>query len=67
MTTAPAYDNSVRISYARVSTRTQENQAQLAALAAAHCREIIVEPASAATTDRSCARPWASWRPATRW
>jgi DNA invertase Pin-like site-specific DNA recombinase len=45
MTTAPAYDNSVRIGYARVSTRTQEHQAQLDALAAAHCREIIVETA----------------------
>jgi DNA invertase Pin-like site-specific DNA recombinase len=46
MTTAPAYDNSVRISYARVSTRTQDHQAQLDALAAAHCREILVETAS---------------------
>jgi DNA invertase Pin-like site-specific DNA recombinase/DNA-binding CsgD family transcriptional regulator len=41
MTTAPAHDNSVRIGYARVSTR-----AQLDALAAAHCREIIVETVS---------------------
>jgi hypothetical protein len=39
MTTAPAYDNSVRIGYARA----QEHQAQLDALAAAHCREIVVE------------------------
>jgi hypothetical protein len=66
MTTAPAYDNSVRIGYARVSTRAQEHQAQLDALATAHCREIIVETAPAAA-GRSCARPWASCRPATRW
>jgi DNA invertase Pin-like site-specific DNA recombinase/DNA-binding CsgD family transcriptional regulator len=46
MTTAPGYDNSVRIGYAGVSTRTQGHQAQLDALAAAHCREIIVETAS---------------------
>ena len=45
--TAPAvYDNSVRIGYARVSTRTQDHQAQLDALAAAHCREVVVETAS---------------------
>jgi len=46
MTTAPVYDNSVRIGYARVSTRAQEHQAQLDALAVAHCREVIVETAS---------------------
>ena len=46
MTAAPAYDNSVRIGYARVSTRVQEHQAQLDALAGAHCREIITETAS---------------------
>lgn len=46
MTPAPAYDNSVRIGYARVSTRAQEHQAQLDALAAAHCRDVIVETAS---------------------
>ena len=45
--TAPAvYDNSVRIGYARVSTRTQDHQAQLDALGAAHCREVVVETAS---------------------
>ena len=46
MTIPAAFDNSVRIGYARVSTRTQDHQAQLDALAAAHCREVIVETAS---------------------
>ena len=46
MTNAPAFDNSVRIGYARVSTRAQDHQAQLDALAGAHCREIVVETAS---------------------
>jgi DNA invertase Pin-like site-specific DNA recombinase len=46
ITTPAVYDNSVRIGYARVSTRTQDHQAQLDALTAAHCREVVVETAS---------------------
>jgi DNA invertase Pin-like site-specific DNA recombinase len=46
VTTVPEYDNSVRVGYARVSTRAQEHQAQLDALGAAHCREVITETAS---------------------
>ena len=46
MATAHVYDNSVRIGYARVSNRAQEHQAELDALVAAHCREIIVETTS---------------------
>jgi DNA invertase Pin-like site-specific DNA recombinase len=46
MTSPAVYDNSVRMGYARVSTRTQDHQAQLDALAAAHCREVVVETAS---------------------
>ena len=44
---APAVrTNTVRIGYARVSGRTQDHQMQLDALAAANCREVIVETAS---------------------
>ena len=39
MTTATAYDNSVRIGYAQVSTRAQEHQAHLDALAAVGATE----------------------------
>jgi DNA invertase Pin-like site-specific DNA recombinase len=46
MTTAPAYTNTVRIGYARVSGRTQDHQLQLDALDEADCREVIVETAS---------------------
>jgi DNA invertase Pin-like site-specific DNA recombinase len=41
-----AYTNTVRIDYVRVSGRTQDHQMQLDALAAADCREVIVETAS---------------------
>lgn len=40
------YTNAVRIGYARVSGRAQDHQMQLDALAAADCREVIVETAS---------------------
>jgi DNA invertase Pin-like site-specific DNA recombinase len=43
---AAKYTNTVRIGYARTSTRTQDNQMQLDALAEADCREVIVETAS---------------------
>jgi len=45
MTTVP-FDNSIRIGYARVSSRVQDHQSQLDTLAGAHCREIVVETAS---------------------
>lgn len=38
--------NRIRVGYAGVSTRSQDHQAQLDALAAAHCREMVVETAS---------------------
>jgi len=40
------FGNSVRVGYVRVSIRAQDHQAQLDALAVAHCREIVVETAS---------------------
>jgi DNA invertase Pin-like site-specific DNA recombinase len=43
---ADGYTNTVRIGYARVSGRTQDHQMQLDALAAAHCRDVVVETAS---------------------
>jgi DNA invertase Pin-like site-specific DNA recombinase len=46
MTIAPVCDDSVRIGYARVSTRAQEHRTQLDTLATAHCRESITETAS---------------------
>lgn len=46
MTIPPAFDNSARIGYARVGAQAQDHQEQLDALAAAHCREILIETAS---------------------
>jgi len=47
MTTAATLPhNWIRVGYARVSTRGQDHQAQLDALAAAQCREVVVETAS---------------------
>jgi len=43
------YSNTVRIGYARVSGRTQDHQLQLDALAAADCRDIVIETASTRT------------------
>lgn len=43
-----SFTNSVRIGYARTSTRVQDHQMQLDALAAAECREVVVETASSA-------------------
>jgi DNA invertase Pin-like site-specific DNA recombinase len=43
---AAAYSNAVRIGYARVSGRSQDHQLQFDALAAAGCREVVVETAS---------------------
>jgi DNA invertase Pin-like site-specific DNA recombinase len=40
------YSNAVRLGYARVSGRSQDHQLQLDALAAAQCREVVVETAS---------------------
>jgi hypothetical protein len=67
MTAAPAYDNSARIGDARVSTRVQEHQAQLDALAAAHCRQIIVETASTRGDRPKLREALGQLRPATRW
>jgi len=43
------YSNTVRIGYARVSGRTQDHLLQLDALAAADCRDIVIETASTRT------------------
>jgi hypothetical protein len=66
MTAAPAYDNSVRVGSARASVQVQEHQAQLDALAAAHCRGSSWRHRVPAATGRNYARRWASCRPATR-
>jgi len=47
MDAAPlVHTNAVRIGYARISLASQDHQLQLDALAAADCREVIVETAS---------------------
>lgn len=46
MDVTSAYTNAVRIGYARVSRPGQDHQLQLDALAAADCREVVVETAS---------------------
>ena len=43
---SPGFTNTVRIGYARTSSRSQDHQLQLDALAAADCREVVVETAS---------------------
>jgi hypothetical protein len=63
LTTPPGFDNSVRIGCARVSTRAQDHQAQLDALAAAHCREIVVETASTRDTRPKLASTLAGLHP----
>ncbi len=60
---APAYDNSVRIGYARVPARAQDHQAQMDALAAAGCREIITETASTRNGHPELLRVLAMLRP----
>ena len=47
MDAAPlVHTNAVRIGYARISLASQDHQLQLDALAAAYCREVLVETAS---------------------
>src|SRR5664279_580768 len=47
MDAAPlVHTNTVRLGYARISSASQDHQLQLDALAAADCREVIVETAS---------------------
>ncbi|GGK94378.1 hypothetical protein Ppa06_64840 [Planomonospora parontospora subsp. parontospora] len=45
-TTPAGPANAIRIGYARVSTRAQDHQLQMDALAAAHCREVVEETVS---------------------
>ncbi len=48
----PATTNAIRVGYARVSTRGQDNAAQLELLKAADCREIVEETISTRRKDR---------------
>jgi hypothetical protein len=60
MTAVPTFDNSARIGSARISTRAQKRQAQLAALAAAQCRQIVIKTTTTRGDRRSCASCWAN-------
>jgi DNA invertase Pin-like site-specific DNA recombinase len=63
VTAAAQPHNRIRIGYARVSTRAQDHQAQLDALAGAHCREVVVETASTRGTRPKLYATIAAMRP----
>ena len=54
MTTPAVYDNSVRIGYARVSTRTQDHQAQLDAPAQRIAVRSSSRPPAPVASARNC-------------
>jgi len=59
--------HSVRIGYARVSARAQDRQAQLDALAAEHCREVVVETATTGDGWPKLPARWPRRRRVTLW